>query len=114
MNLFDLRPARRFGHETRDGRVVVMVPKFRGRALAWLRPLLAAPDFRVRLDDEGSFVWGACDGRSTVLEIADRLHGRLGGDPHEVRERVARFVQRLLNDRLLTLDHPGDDSWATR
>ena len=109
-NLFDLRPARCFGSETRDGRTVVLVPKFRGRWLRRFRHLLAAPDFRVRLDDEGTFVWEQCDGRSTVLEIADRLHGRLGGDPAQVHERVARFVKRLLRDQLLTLDHPGDET----
>src|SRR5512140_3176303 len=96
LNLFDLRPTRCFGSETRDGRTVVLVPKFRSRWLGRLRHLLAAPNFRVKLDDEGTFVWEHCDGRSTVLEIADRLHGRLGGDPAEVRERVARFVKRLL------------------
>ncbi len=84
------------------------MPTFRGRWLRWIRTLLAAPDFRVKLDDEGTFVWEQCDGRSTVLEIADRLHGRLGGDPAEVHDRVARFVQRLLRDRLLTLDKPGE------
>ncbi|NJD09200.1 MAG: PqqD family protein [Gemmatimonadetes bacterium] len=93
----------------RDGRTVVLVPKFRGRWLSWVRPLLTRPDFRVKLDDEGSFVWEQCDGRSTVLEIADRLHGRLGGDPAEVRARVARFVKRLVRDQLLTFDHPGDE-----
>lgn len=109
-NLFDLRPARGFGSETRDGRTVVLVPKFRAQWLRWVRTLIARPDFRVKLDDEGTFVWEQCDGRSTVLEIADRLHARLGGDQAEVRERVGRFVQRLLRDELLTLDHPGDES----
>jgi hypothetical protein len=108
-NLFDLRPVRVFGSETRDGRTVVLVPKFRGRGLGWLRALLAVPSFRVKLDDEGTSVWEHCDGRSTVLEIADRLHGRLGGDPAEVRDRVARFVKRLLANGLLTLDHSGEE-----
>ncbi len=89
----------------------MVVPKVRSPRLGrLLGPLFAKPNYRVRLDDEGTFVWGQCDGRSTVLEIADRLHARLGGDAAEVRDRVGRFVQRLLRDGLLTHDHPGETS----
>lgn len=84
--------------------MVVRVPKFRHRLLArWLVPLLARPEFRVRLDAMGSFVWGQCDGHATVLEIAQRAKQRFGGDAAAVEERVAQFVQRLLRERLVTL-----------
>ena len=77
VNIFDLKPARSFGFETRDDRAVVLVPKFRSRPLTrWLLPLLSKPNFRVQLDADGSFVWTQCDGATTVLQIAERLHAR--------------------------------------
>jgi hypothetical protein len=87
------------------------VPKFRSRPLTrWLLPLLSKPNFRVQLDADGSFVWTQCDGATTVLQIAERLHARLGGDCAAVRDRVARFVEKLARDRLVTLDHLGEPS----
>jgi hypothetical protein len=100
---------RNFGWAGDADRAVVLVPKFRGRFLArWLLPLLGRPNFRVRLDADGSFVWAQCDGGTTVLEMADRLHRRLGSDSAAVRDRVARFVETLARDRLVTLDPSGE------
>jgi len=109
-DLFALRPARMARCErSPDGRVTVLVPKFRNRfALRWLVPLMARPDVAVRLDAEGSFVWDRCDGGTTVQAIAEALHGRLGGDEVAVGERVARFVARLARARLVTMDTPGE------
>lgn len=87
---------------------MVLVPKFRNRILARWMSLLGRPHFRVRLDAEGSFVWAQCDGGTTVLQIAERLHARTGGDGTSVRDRVATFVAKLARDGLVTLDHPGE------
>jgi hypothetical protein len=84
------------------------VPKFRSRLARRLLPRAASRHFRVRLDADGSFVWSLCDGGTTVLQIADRLHARSGGDRADVRDRVAGFVQQLARDRLVTLEPPGD------
>jgi hypothetical protein len=89
---------------------VVLVPKFRSRLLTRWMSLLGRPNFRVRLDAEGSFVWARCDGGTTVHEIAERLHEWAGGDTVAVRDRVATFVEKLARDGLVTLDHPGETS----
>jgi hypothetical protein len=89
---------------------VVLVPKFRSRLLTRWMSLLGRPNFRVRLDAEGSFVWAQCDGGTTVIQIAERLHARTGGDAATLRDRVARFVEKLVRDGLVTLDHPGEAS----
>ena len=86
------------------------MPKFRTRLLARWMARLGRPDFRVLLDAEGSFVWGQCDGATTVMQIAERLHQRFGGDAAALRDRVARFVERLARDGLVTLEHPGETS----
>ena len=87
---------------------MVLVPKFRSGLLARWMSRLGRPHFRVRLDAEGSFVWAQCDGGTTVLQIAERLYARTGGDAAGLRDRVARFVEKLARDGLVTLDHPGE------
>lgn len=88
----------------------MLVPKLRSRLLRRLMPRTASRHFRVRLDTDGTFVWSRCDGATTVLQIADRLHASLGGDLAAVRDRVARFVEKLARDRLVTLELPGEPS----
>ncbi len=86
------------------------MPKFRSPLLARWAAWLGRPHFRVRLDAQGSFVWAQCDGATTVIEIAERLHGRDGGDAAALRDRVAGFVEKLARDGLVTLDHSGETS----
>lgn len=110
VNLFALRPARAARFERgADGRVKVLVPKFRNRfVVRWFVPLLARHDVAVRLDSEGSFVWDRCDGGTTVQAIAEALHEQLGGDEAAVGERVGRFVEKLARASLVTMDTPGE------
>ncbi len=82
--------------ELPDGRIVVFMPRFTGRfARRFILPLFARPEFRVQLDDLGSAVWRACDGRSTVREIVTQLHASIGGDGAELAGRVHFFLRRL-------------------
>ena len=106
-----MKPVRNFDWQTAEGdRAVVLVPKFRSRLLARWMSRLGRPNFRVQLDADGSFVWSLCDGGTTVLQIAERLHARTGGDGAMLRDRVARFVEKLAHDGLVTLDHSGETS----
>ncbi len=105
-----MKPVRNYGSETSGDRAVVLVPKFRAGPLARWMARLGRPNFRVRLDAEGSFVWAQCDGGTTVIEIAERLHRRVGGDAVALQGRVARFVEKLARDGLVTLDHTGENA----
>ncbi len=110
VNLLELRPARSARWERGpDGRVTLLVPKFRNRlAVRWLVPLLARPDVTVRLDDEGSFVWDRCDGGTTVLAIAEQLQRTVGGDADALVDRVGRFIEKLARAQFVTMNLPGD------
>jgi hypothetical protein len=94
--------------EGESGRVTVFVPKFSGRfTRRWLMPLLARPDVRLRLDDLGSFVWRECDGRTTVADVAERVHRRFGGEPGEALARVSSFVRQLARTTSVTFLAPA-------
>lgn len=105
VNLLDLKPERRIEwEESEDGRLVLLVPRFRNRFLVkWIVPRLRSPYIRVRLDELGSAVWNCCDGKSTCMEIAEKMREKYGDAVEPVYDRVGIFVRRLYLDRFVDL-----------
>jgi len=102
-NLFDLKLVRKCQwRQMDDGRVVVLVPRFRGRWLGrWLMSRLKKPYFQIKLDQFGSWVWLQCDGSQTVEDIALSLRERFGEAAEPAYERLALFVKQLMGGGLL-------------
>lgn len=111
-NLLDLRPVRAQRWEPRDGELVtVLVPKYSNRWLVrWLMPRLAKPNFRVRLDALGSFIWSRCDGALTVREIAAVVGEKFGKETDPDYQRIALFMRRMAGQKLIQL-HTPDAPW---
>ena len=86
--------------ETVSGCVRLSLPVAVRPALAGLARRFGLWDGRalrrtVELDEMGSAVWRAVDGRATVADIAARLAGRYGLDPAEAELAVAQFLRQL-------------------
>jgi hypothetical protein len=82
--------------------VIIKKPKFQSKFLKkYLLPRLSRPDFRIRLDEFGSFVWKNIDGRASVMEIGDRMRDEFGGKIEPVYERLGSFVQTLYNTKCI-------------
>ena len=107
VNLLALTPERRADWEAgADGRVVIRIPKFRGRLGRWIVPRLRRPYFNIRLDALGSVVWRLCDGQTAVSTIAERLGTELGpeaGEPEALLGRIAAFLRHLERGDLVTI-----------
>ena len=87
-----------------DGRCVVLRPQLgTGRIGRWLASKLGDPCYRIRLDDVGSFIWKACDGKTPLTEMADRLRARFGERVEPAEDRLARFVQSMLRSRMIAV-----------
>jgi hypothetical protein len=108
-NLYELCPVHAAAFETgADGLVAVLVPRFENWLLRkLLMPLLRRPDFRVRFDPLGSFVWQQCDGRATVVEIAARATAKFGGDAEAMLHRTGAFLAKLARERVVAMRQPG-------
>ena len=92
-----------------DGLVTVLVPKFTGTlSTRLLMPLLAKPNIRMHLDAVGSAVWMACDGRTTVAQLAGVVRDRFGSTAEEARERVERFVRSLAREGSVSFIAPAE------
>jgi len=105
LNLLEIKPLRNVAWETgEEGRAVLIVPKFRNRLLRrWLLPLMAKPDFRVRLDPYGSLIWQHCDGKTAVSEIGEKLRATFGSSIEPLYERLGQFIARLEREDLVVV-----------
>ncbi len=78
--------------------VVVLAPRFRGRAgKALVRRMGRSETFRLCLDEYGTAAWGAIDGRRDVGQIADLMRARFGDRAEPAERRLVEFLRRLRN-----------------
>jgi hypothetical protein len=104
-DFLNLIPSRNLKWEHSDnGRIVLMVPKFRNRvAVKYLLPLLSKPNIRVHLDAFGSFVWQCCDGIQPIKIISEQLRKKFGETAEPADERTGQFIRLLNKEHFLTL-----------
>lgn len=104
-SFLQLCPERRIEWEKRDEQLVTLiVPKFKSKyTVKWLVPMLAKPNFKVKLDQYGSFVWQLCDGQTTIESVVQKTHERFGDSVESIRERVGSFIAKLDKDGFLSL-----------
>ena len=88
----------------------MLVPKFQNEFLKkWVMPHLRSPNFRVKLDSLGSFVWKQCDGHTTVATIAERMQAEFGDSTQGVHDRIRTFLLTLEKSDLIHLiNRPTD------
>lgn len=103
VNLLDLIPDRKAKfEESGDGSITILKPKFKTKMLVkYLLPRLKSPNFKVNLDEFGSFVWKQCNGKNTVEQIGNLLREKFEGDIEPVYDRLAVFIQSLVRYRFI-------------
>ncbi|MEW5799100.1 MAG: PqqD family protein [Bacteroidota bacterium] len=106
-NLLDLKPKRNAEWETTDeGKVVVLVPKFRNPFLVkWVLPYLSKPYFRIKLDDIGSAIWQQLDGGTPISHVAENLKTKFGAAVEPVESRINHFLNQLERGDLVTISN---------
>jgi hypothetical protein len=107
-NLLELIPRRRVDFTTdEEGRVTLKMPRFHHPLAArFFGPFLRSPTFDLRLDAFGSFVWGQCDGSTTVARIGERLRESFGEEVEPLYDRLGNFLRKLEREDLLQVG-PG-------
>ena len=94
--------------EAEDGRCIVLRPKFGRSPLGrWLGSRVGEPHYRIRLDEIGTFVWKACDGRTSLSSIADQMREEFGPRVEPAEQRLVAFVGKMLHSRMLDLGYSG-------
>lgn len=97
VNLLDLIPQRVMKFkESDEGLITIYKPKFKNKLMVkYIASKLKSPDYKVNLDQFGSFVWKRCDGKNTVEQIGELLKQKFEGDIEPVYDRLAVFIQSL-------------------
>lgn len=104
LNLLELVPQRVAKWEEKDGRIIILKPKFTHPwAVKNILPRLRKPYYRVKLDEIGSAVWQLCDGQRTVKEIGELLAQNFGDRIEPLYERLGYFFQMLERQRFIKL-----------
>ena len=105
-NLLDFIPERRVEHEVdpATGLVTLVVPRFQSRLGKKLFGRIGrSPDFHVRLDELGSFVWLQMDGELDLARISAAAREHFGERVEPAAERVALFARKLEQDGFVRL-----------
>ena len=86
-----------------EGLAVLLKPKIKNPFLAkHLLPRMKHPNFKIKLDENGTAVWKLIDGKRTALEIAESVEKELGDKIHPTYERLGRFLRMLKNGHFIS------------
>ena len=97
INLLNLIPVQNIKcKKNEEGLIVLLKPKFKNPFLTkHILPRLKKPNYKISLDDIGSYIWALCDGNRTVKEIAKRLKDKFGEKIEPLYDRLSLFLQSL-------------------
>ncbi len=89
--------------EEKDGKITLLKPKFKTPFLQRkLSRFLRQPQYEIRLDEIGSFVWRQIDGKRTIREIGELLHREFGEKVEPPVERLGEFIRILDHGEFVT------------
>lgn len=97
----DLIPIRLHEHILEEnGNVTIIVPKFKNSRFArFAIPASKSMHYSIHLDELGSAVWIAMDGKKNTSEICNELTQLFGDKIHPVEERVVKFLSGLYHNK---------------
>ena len=97
VNLLDLIPVKIIkAKKNEDGKITIFQPKFKNKfMLKYVMHKLKNPNFKVNLDEFGSFVWEQIDGNLTVEKIGEKLKKHFKEEIEPVYERLSLFIQSM-------------------
>ncbi|MFC1732758.1 PqqD family protein [candidate division KSB1 bacterium] len=103
-NLLDLTPIRIHEHiEEEEGKLTLLVPKFRNKKLSNFIIRQGRPKFfRIHLDEFGSAAWLEMDGKKNMKTICDNLSEKFGDNIQPVEQRISKYLTTLYDQRYIT------------
>lgn len=103
---FDLTPIKLVEHEIAENNLVtLLLPKFRNKiAVKYFQPKIKSPNIKLKLDEIGSAVWLAIDGKKRINAIAAELVNLFGDKIQPVEERLPKFFTQLYEQKLITFE----------
>ncbi|MGD2085989.1 MAG: PqqD family protein [Candidatus Aminicenantes bacterium] len=103
INFLDLIPERNCQwEENRDGKIDLLVPRFKNRLMKKIALKLGKSEFiTIHLDALGSKVWDRIDGSHTVEQIGELMEKENEAFTHQLYERLTDFLSSLSRHRFI-------------
>ena len=110
LNLLEMVPEKcMVWEQNADGLTVILKPKFASSILRrYLLPRLKNPNFKISLDEKGSFLWEQIDGCRSVKGLSVLFADRFGDEAEPLLDRLSFFLQQLEQHRFIRYIEPGD------
>jgi hypothetical protein len=85
-----------------DNTVTLLKPKFTSDfSLKYIVPRMKYPYYKIHLDEIGTAVWNAIDGKRTAYDIGEMLNEKLGDKIEPVYERLGFFLAKMKNEKFI-------------
>jgi len=85
-----------------EGKIILLKPKYRSPFLKkHLLPRMKKPDFKVNLDEIGSYLWILIDGEKNVDQIAQLFKQQFGERVEPLYDRLSKFLMNLEKNRFI-------------
>lgn len=103
-NLLDLIPIQTVDWEMKpDGTVFLRKPKFKNSFLKKIITYIGkSSDYKIHLDEFGTYVWKRCDGIHKLQQIGESLRQEFGERIEPVYERLGAFIKILASQKCIT------------
>ena len=101
LNYLELIPFKIHQSEIENGATNILIPKFKTQFFQNLIPKRKSKHFRVKLDELGSSVWEAIDGKKEVSVIIDELSVQHGEKIHHAQDRIIKFLTQLYHSNFI-------------
>lgn len=104
LNLLEMIPVKCMDWKRDEaGSAVILKPKFSFSLLQkYLLPHLKKPNFKIVLDEKGSYIWEHIDGKRSVKDISEVFAEKFGEDAEPLFERLGLFLQQLERNRFIS------------
>lgn len=103
-NMLELTPEKLQDFEVSDlGLVTILVPRTKSAfMLRIMNRLKRSPNITIDLDEVGSAVWLAIDGKTQTKDICVKLEQKFGDKFTQAPERVVKFLSGLYHNKHIT------------
>ncbi len=101
-NFFDLTPEKAF-ESTKDenGIVTIQIPRFDNNVIGrFLASKSTKDNIKAELDETGSIVWEAINGKNTVFDITKILRKKIG-DIKQADNRTVEYMKNLYDNSFI-------------
>ena len=103
INLLELIPVRSVDWiKDEEGKIILLKPKYKSPFIKkHLLPRMKKPNFKVNLDEIGSYLWILIDGEKNVDQIAQLFKKQFGERVEPLYDRLSKFLMNLEKNRFI-------------